>query len=78
VRRASGERAGAAIAARLGERRAEIKRVTLTRVYAVSEPPRGVGPEYAEGLRTAPLLQIAGGTIAALVAGFAGIIVTQL
>jgi hypothetical protein len=44
---------GAFIAARLRERRAEIEQALLTRVYAVSELPRGGGPEYAEGLRAA-------------------------
>ncbi|HET8862221.1 MAG TPA: helix-turn-helix domain-containing protein [Solirubrobacterales bacterium] len=41
------------IAARLRGRRSEIEQATLTRVYAVSEPPAGAGPEYLEGLRVA-------------------------
>jgi len=53
LKQASREQGGAAIAARLRERRAEIEQATLTRVYAVSELPRGGGPEYAEGLRAA-------------------------
>lgn len=53
MRQASRERGGAAIAARLRERRGEIEQATLTRVYAVSEPPAGAGPEYLEGLRVA-------------------------
>jgi hypothetical protein len=53
LRQASRERGGAAIAAALRERRSEIEGAILTRIYAVSEPPPGGGPEYAEGLRAA-------------------------
>jgi hypothetical protein len=49
----SREPAGTAIAARLRERRSEIERAILTRVYSVSELPQSGGPEYAEGLRAA-------------------------
>lgn len=42
-----------AVAARLEARRAEIEEATLTRVRAVSGPPRAVGPQYAEGLQAA-------------------------
>ncbi len=41
------------LATRLEARRSEIEDATLTRVYAVSGPARGVGPEYADGLRMA-------------------------
>jgi hypothetical protein len=54
--RASGarrERAGVLLADRLRRRRAEIEEAVLTRVYAVSEPPRGAEPEYLDGLRGA-------------------------
>ena len=54
MRQASAKREGGAeIAAALRERRAEIEQALLTRTYAVSEPPPGSGPEYAEGLRAA-------------------------
>jgi hypothetical protein len=41
------------LAERLRERRAEIEDAALNRIYAVSGPPPGGGPEYAEGLRAA-------------------------
>jgi PucR C-terminal helix-turn-helix domain/GGDEF-like domain len=53
VRQASASGPGAAIAAALRRRRSEIEATILTRVQAVSEPPAGGGPEYAEGLRAA-------------------------
>jgi PucR C-terminal helix-turn-helix domain/GGDEF-like domain len=43
----------AELAARLRERRAEIERATLTRVYAIADPPEAADPSYAEGLRGA-------------------------
>jgi hypothetical protein len=65
VRQASREQSGAGLAKSLRARRQEIEQATLTRIYAVSEPPRAGGPEYAEGLRAA--------VSAALDYGFAGI-----
>jgi hypothetical protein len=53
VKRVSREQPGAELAPRLRRRRGEIEQAILTRVYNVSEPPRGGGPEYAEGLRDA-------------------------
>jgi len=53
VKQASRERGGAAVAERLRERRSEIEQATRTRIFAVSVLPRGSGPEYAEGLRSA-------------------------
>lgn len=53
MRQASRERSGAGVAEALRERRAEIEQAILIRVYALSEPPSGGGPEYAEGLRAA-------------------------
>ena len=62
MRQASDERqAGAALAARLRERRTEIEGATLLRVRAVSAMPRAAGPEYAEGLRAAVAAGIAYG-----------------
>jgi PucR C-terminal helix-turn-helix domain/GGDEF-like domain len=52
MRQASRE-GGAALAARLRERRAEIEQATFTRVTSLSALPRAGGPEYAEGLRRA-------------------------
>src|SRR5215475_2827436 len=53
MRQASRERGGAEVAERLRAKRQEIEQATLTRVYAVSEPPPRSGPEYIEGLRQA-------------------------
>jgi len=54
MRQASRERgSGAAVAKRLRERRGEIVEAGLLRMKAVSALPRGVRPEYAEGLRSA-------------------------
>ena len=49
---AAAERGRAELAGRLEERRIEIERAVLTRVYAVSDPS-GLDPIYAEGLRAA-------------------------
>ena len=54
MRQASAERgAGAELASRLRSRREEIESAVLTRILALSEPPRAAGPEYTEGLRQA-------------------------
>ncbi len=54
--RASGarrERAGALLADRLRERRAEIEQAILDRAYGVSDPGDAADPEYVHGLRAA-------------------------
>ena len=40
-------------ALKLRSRREEIEAATSTRVFAVSDPPSTVGPEYSQGLRRA-------------------------
>lgn len=50
---ASLERTRTDLHARLQCRRAEIEEAAFTRVYAVSAPPRGVDPDYVQGLRAA-------------------------
>ncbi len=51
--RRSPEQARDDLHTRLCARRPEIEDAVLTRVFAVSEPPEALGPEYAEGLRGA-------------------------
>jgi len=52
-RRPDPQRARASLAKRLRERRAEIERAVITRVYAIADPKEASDPTYAEGLRTA-------------------------
>jgi DNA-binding PucR family transcriptional regulator len=52
-RRPDPQRARAALAERLAERRAEIERAVITRVHAIADPKGAADSTYAEGLRTA-------------------------
>jgi hypothetical protein len=47
------EPARVALSRRLAERRAEIERAALTRIYAIADPAETPDPEYVEGLRAA-------------------------
>src|SRR3954451_17211468 len=51
--RGSLERARTELAERLRERRGEIERALITRVYAIADPAEAADPTYAEGLRMA-------------------------
>src|SRR6185295_12893642 len=52
-RRPDPQRARTGLAERLSERRGEIERAVITRVYAIADPKEAADPTYAEGLRTA-------------------------